>query len=58
MVFMTAIAIAALAWVATLGLLLIGLYKEHLPAEEGAMIFYLILQAVVPTAIFWFMMHR
>jgi len=58
MVFFTAIAIAALAWVATLGALLFGLYKEHLPAEEGNMIFYLILQAVVPTAVFWFMTHR
>jgi hypothetical membrane protein len=58
MVFMTAIAIAALAWVAALGLLLVGLYKEVLPAEEGSMIFYLILQAVVPTAVFWLMMHR
>ena len=58
MIFMTAIAVAALAWVAALGLLLVGLYKEALPAEEGAMIFYLIIQAVVPTAVFWFMMHR
>ena len=58
MIFMTAIAVAALAWVAALGLLLVGLYKEVLPSEEGSMIFYLILQAVVPTAVFWFMMHR
>ena len=55
---MTAIAVAALAWVSTIGLLLFGLYTEHLPSEEGSMIFYLILQAVVPTAVFWFMMHR
>jgi len=58
MIFMTAIATSALAWVAALGLLLVGLYKEVLPSEEGSMIFYLILQAVVPTAVFWFMMHR
>jgi hypothetical protein len=58
MIFMTAIAVAALAWVAALGLLLVGLYKEVLPSEEGSMIFYLIIQAVVPTAVFWFMMHR
>jgi len=58
MLFMTAIAIAALAWIITLGVLLFGLYKEHLPAEEGNMVFYLILQAAVPTAVFWFMTHR
>ncbi len=58
MVFLTAIAVAALAWVVTLAALLFGLFKEHLPAEEGSMIFYLIFQAVVPTAVFWFMMHR
>lgn len=51
----TAIGIAAMAWCATLGLLLYGLFKEHLPAGEGNMVFYLILQAAVPTAVFWFM---
>jgi len=55
MEILTAIAIAAVAWVATLGVLLFGLFKEHLPAEEGNMIFYLILQAAVPATVFWFM---
>lgn len=58
MIFMTAIAIAALAWVITLAALLMCLYKELIPAEEGSMIFYLILQAVVPTTVFWLMMQR
>lgn len=55
---LTAIAISAIAWVATIGILLFGLFKEHLPAEETNMVFYLFLQAAVPTAVFWFMTHK
>lgn len=55
---LTAIAISAIAWIATLGALLFGLFKGHIPAEEGNMVFYLFLQAAVPTAVFWFMTHR
>jgi len=58
MEILTAIAIAAVAWVATLGALLYGLFKEHLPADENNMIFYIILQAAVPTTVFWLMTHR
>ncbi len=58
MEILTAIAIAAVAWIATLGILLYGLFKEHIPADESNMIFYVILQAAVPTTVFWFMTHR
>jgi hypothetical protein len=54
----TAIGVAAMAWIATIGLLLFCLFREILPAEEGNMVFYLILQAAVPTAVFWFMTHH
>ncbi len=55
---LTAIAVAALAWVATIGILLYCLFKEHLPAQESNMVFYLFLQAAVPTAVFWLMSNR
>jgi len=55
---LTAIAIAAIAWIVTLGALLFCLFREILPAEEGNMVFYLIFQAAVPTAVFWFMTHH
>jgi hypothetical protein len=58
MVFFTAIAAAALAWIVTLGALLFGLFKGHLPADGHNMIFYLFLQAAVPTAVFWIMTHH
>jgi hypothetical protein len=58
MQILTAIAVAALAWIVTLGGLLFGLFREHLPAEEGNMVFYLLLQAAVPTAVFWIMTHH
>jgi hypothetical protein len=55
---MTAIAVAAIVWVIALGGLLFGLFKGHIPSDEGNMIFYLILQAAIPAAVFWMMMNR
>jgi hypothetical protein len=55
MEYLTAIAVAAFCWIATIGILLYCLFKEHLPAEEGNMVFYFIIQAAVPTTVFWMM---
>jgi hypothetical protein len=57
MEILVAIAVSAIAWVTTIGVLLFGLFKQHLPAEESNMVFYLFIQAAVPTAVFWFMTH-
>jgi len=55
---LTAIAVAAIAWIVTIGILLFCLFRNILPAEAGNMVFYLILQAAVPTAVFWLMTHH
>jgi hypothetical protein len=58
MQILTAIAVSALAWIATVGTLVFCLFKEHLPSDEGNMAFYFMLQAAVPVFIFWWMTHR
>ncbi len=58
MEFLTAIAVAALVWLVTVATLLYCLFKGHIPSEESNMVVYFILQAAVPTAVFWWMTHR
>jgi len=51
--FLFSIADAFLAWAITVTVLVLLLFKEKLPAEEGNMAFYLLLQAAIPLAVFY-----
>jgi hypothetical protein len=58
MELITAIAVAALAWAATILVLVALLFSDKIPYEENNMAFYLFIQAAVPTAVFWFATHH
>jgi hypothetical protein len=58
MEILTAIAVSAVVWVTTLAVLIFGLFKGHFPAEESNMLFYLFLQAAIPSLVFWIMTHN
>lgn len=58
MEIVSAIGVSAIAWALTIIALVFLLFNDKIPYEENNMAFYLIFQAAVPTAVFWFMTHN
>jgi hypothetical protein len=58
MATLTAIAVAALAWMITILTLFALFFHEVIEGSEGNMAAGFMLQAAVPMVVFWWMMHH